>query len=154
MRLEHEFTYTAVVLGPHVVGQGPFGMRHYYEMAQGLVAGPRLAGRTLGAGADWMLVGPDGVLRMDVRIQLLADDGAILCARDHGIGEPNERMRSATEHDEPTRFENQRIRTCWQLECGDPRYEWVNRYLFVGEARLRPAGEDKPGFEHRVYRLA
>ncbi|WP_375410949.1 DUF3237 domain-containing protein [uncultured Methylobacterium sp.] len=153
MRLEHAFTYTAAVLGPHVVGRGPFGLRHYYEMAQGFVHGPRLSGRTLGAGADWMLVDPDGVLRMDVRIQLLTDDGAVLCARYRGICEPSERMRSAMEHDEPTRFQDQRIRTCWELECGDPRYDWVNRCLFVGEARLEPAGANKPGFEHRVYQV-
>lgn len=154
MRLEHAFTYTAAVLGPHVVGQGPLGLRHYYEMTQGLLDGPRLLGQTLGAGADWMLVGPDGVLRMDVRVQILTDDGAILCAQYRGIGEPNARMHAAMEHSASTEFDDQRIRTCWALECGDPRYDWVNRCILVGEARLRPTGANQLGFEHRVYRLA
>ncbi len=154
MRLEHEFTYRTAVIGPHIVGDGPLGCRHCYEMVDGVVEGARLNGRTLGSGADWMLVRKDGLMRMDVRIQLRTDDGATLLARYGGPARSSERMRAALATGESTGFEDQAIQTAWRLECGDPRYAWVNEAIFVGEGRVLPAGPGRPGFEHRVYRTA
>lgn len=154
MRLEHEFTYRTAVIGPHIVGDGPLGCRHCYELVDGLVEGARLNARTVGSGADWMLVAQDGLMRMDVRVQLRTDDGATLLVRYGGRARSSERMRSALATGEPTRFEDQAIRTVWRLECGDPRYAWVNEAIFVGEARVLPASVGRSGFEHRVYRAA
>ena len=127
IHLEYAFTYRTAVAGPHVVGEGPHGTRHCYEMTDGVIEGGRLSGRALGSGADWMLVGSDGFLRMDARIQILTDDGAVLCARYHGPAEANDRLREAIASGEPTGFVDQRIRTCWEMESGDPGYAWVNR---------------------------
>jgi hypothetical protein len=41
------------------------------------------------------------------------------------------------------------FRTAPRLETGDPRYDWVNRTLFVAEGRLHPG----PVVEYRVHRL-
>ena len=101
-----------------------------------------------------MLVGADRFLRMDVRIQLLTDDGAVLCARYRGPAETNDRLQAAIAGSEPTGFDDQHIRTWWELESGDPRYAWVNQAIFVGEARFQPTEAGAPGFEHRVYRAA
>lgn len=154
MRLEHEFTYRTAVNGPHVVGDGPFGTRHHYDMTDGEVEGPRLRARSSGDGTDWMLVGADGFLRMDVRMQLVTDDGAVLLVRYHGPAEANDRLQQAIEAGEETSFDDQRIRTVWQIESGDCRYAWVNQAVFVGEGRVCPTFSGRPGFEHRVYRAA
>ena len=154
MRLEHEFTYHTAVVGPHVVGHGPYGTRHVYEVREGVAEGPRLSARSLGPGTDWMLVGSDGFLRMNVRAQLVTDDGAIICVRYRGAAEANERLYAALTSGEATRFDEQRIRTVWQLESGDERYSWINQAVFVGEARLQPTDSGARGFEHRVCRLA
>ena len=100
-----------------------------------------------------MLVGADGFMRMDVRIQIETDDGAILCAHYFGPAEANRTMAEALAASRSTEFSDQSIRSHWLLEAGDPRYAWVNQAVFVGEGRLPPAGLE-PGFEHRVYRLA
>ena len=154
IHLEHAFTYRTAVTGPHEVGKGPFGQRQYYEMIRGVIEGVQLSGRTLGSGADWMLVGSDGFLRMDARIQVLTDDGATLCVRYRGPAEVNARLRQAIASGESTSFSEQRIRTCWEIESGDSRYAWVNQSIFVGEGRFCPAGPAVAGFEHRVYCLA
>lgn len=78
MRLEYEFTYSAQLKPPLNVGTGPFGTRMVFEVTGGTVEGDRLNGTILGGGADWMLVGPDGYGRLDVRAQLAAKDGAIV----------------------------------------------------------------------------
>ena len=145
------FTYATRVSAPHDVGPGPCGLRQYYEMTHGVLDGPSLAGRTLGSGSDWMLHGADGYLRMDARIQVETEDHAVICARYFGVAEANGRMMEALAASEPTGFEDQRIRTHWVLETGHRRYLWVNQAVFVGEGRLRPAGDGVTGFEHRVY---
>ena len=148
IHLAHEFTYRTSVVGPHEVGTGPCGTRQCYEMIDGAVEGERLSGRTIGAGADWMLAASDGFLRMDVRIQFKTYDDAVICARYHGPAEANARLLDAI-----AEFDDQLIRTHWLLEAGDPRYAWVNKAVFVGEGRFNPQKPGVAGFEHRVYRV-
>ena len=154
MHLEHEFTYRTTTRGPKVVGQGPTGMRHLYEMADGIVEGARLNARSIGAAADWMQIGEDGFLRMDVRLQLLTVEGAIILVCYGGPAEANERLNAAIAAGEATEFDDQLIRTVWTLQSGDPRYRWVNQGIFIGEGRVRPPSNGGMGFEHRVYRAA
>ncbi|MBC8138021.1 MAG: DUF3237 domain-containing protein [Fibrella sp.] len=154
LQLVHEFTYRVACGPPHEVGVGPYGSRQYFAMTGGTVEGLRLKGNLLGAGSDWMLTGPDGLMRMDVRVQIETDDGAILCAHYFGPCEANETLRRAVTACVPTEFADQSIRSHWVLETGDLRYAWVNQTVFVGEGRLLPAGPGILGFEHRVYRLS
>jgi hypothetical protein len=147
------FTYSTRVSEPHDVGAGPCGLRQYYEMTDGLLVGPSLSGRTLGSGADWMLQGADGYLRMDARIQIQTEDQAVICARYFGVAEANSRFLEALAASEATGFEDQRIRTHWVLETGHPHYLWVNQAVFVGEGRSRPVGKGLAGFELRVYTI-
>ena len=149
-----KFTYRTAVGGPHVIGEGPFGTRHLYDVMDGVVEGPRLNARSAGAAADWMLVGSDGFMRMDVRLQFATDDGAMMLAHYHGPAEANDRLRAALQAGEPTSYEDQLIRVIWQIESGDPRYAWVNQAVFIGEGRVCPSQDGRPGFEHRVYRAA
>lgn len=152
-RLVHEFTYHALVGAPHDVGAGPFGHRRYYDVKSGVLDGLRLKGRQIGSGGDWMLVGVDGFMRMDVRIQIETDDGAIVCARYFGPTETNNATARAFAESKSTEYTDQANRSHWLLETGDLRYAWVNQSVFVGEGRLLPGGPNEMGFEHRVYRV-
>lgn len=154
LQLVHEFTYQVACRPPHKVGDGPYGGRQYFEMTGGRGEGPRFKGKLLGAGSDWMLTGPDGFMRMDVRVQIETDDGAILCAHYFGPAEANEKLKRAVTACAPTEFADQSIRSYWVLETGDLRYAWVNQTVFVGQGRLLPAGLSLLGFEHRVYRVS
>ena len=135
-KLVHAFTYHAIIGTPHEVGVGPFGHRKYYEMTSGTLDGPRLKGRLVGSGGDWMLVGPDGFMRMDIRVQIETEDGAIICAHYFGPAEANQKLSQAFAASTPTDFADQSIRSHWLLETGDERYAWVNQSVFVGEGRL------------------
>ena len=152
-KLVHEFTYNMTCSAPNDVGPGPFGHRQYYELTSGNVDGPRLRGSLLGTGSDWMLHGPDGFLRMDVRMQIVTDDGAVICIHYFGPAEANAQLMKGITECAPTNFVDQSIRSHWLLETGDERYSWVNQAIFVAEGRLRPAGSGQLGFEHRVYRV-
>ncbi len=152
-RLIHEFTCHMVINASRELGVGPHGQRQLHEMESGVIEGSRLKGRLLGPGSDWMLVGADSFLRMDVRIQIETDDGATLCAHYFGLAEANWKLTQAFAASTPTEFSDQLIRSHWLLEAGDPRYAWVNQAVFVAEGRLCPASPGVMGFEHRVYRV-
>lgn len=150
MKLEYEFTYTASLKDPVAVGPGPFGVRMFYEISGGTVEGSRIRGRVLGGGGDWILIGQDGWGRLDVRGQLRTDDGAAIYVSYFGILEMNDKVQQATvPTGSPTDYPDQYFRTAPRLETGDPRYEWVNRTVFVAEGRVRP----EPAVQYRVYRV-
>jgi hypothetical protein len=48
-----------------------------------------LAGDLIGGGDDWLLNSPDGLARVDVRLQLPTDDGATIYITYFGVLELN-----------------------------------------------------------------
>ncbi|MEH2394553.1 MAG: DUF3237 domain-containing protein [Nostoc sp.] len=154
LQLVHEFTFQVACSHPHEAGAGPYGNRQYYELTGGRIEGSRLNGKLLGSGSDWMLTGPDGYIRMDVRVQIETEDGAVICVHYFGPAEANEKLRRSVTAIAPTAFADQSIHSHWVLETGDPRYAWINQAVFVGHGRLLPAGPGLLGFEHWVYRLS
>ena len=70
MEMAHEFTFTAELNEAVPVGPGPFGTRRIREVLGGEVTGERIHGRVGTGGADWVLVGPDGWGRLDVRLTI------------------------------------------------------------------------------------
>lgn len=149
MRLKYECTYRAQIKQPQVVGAGPLGLRMMFEVAGGIVEGEHVSGRILTGGGDWVLIGEDGWGRMDVRAQFETEDGAIMYTRYPGLIEMNESVQRAIAEGAETSFDDQYFRVQPRIECGDPRYLWVNQLLFVGEGRFRPGLE----LEYRLFRL-
>lgn len=149
MELVQECTFYATLKPPLPVGAGPIGTRMYYEVSGGEVSGERLRGTVVGGG-EWALIGPDGFLRVDVRVQIATHDGAYVYAQYHGLLELNAAVQGAIEHGTGTDYGDQYFFTNPRLECGDERYAWVNTTFFVGEGRIRPG----LGVEYRVWRPA
>ena len=148
MELVHEFTFTARLNEAVPIGQGPFGKRRVREVLGGEVTGERINGKVGTGGGDWVLVGPDGWGRLDVRLQIETDDGAHIYVQYFGVIEYNEAAHAANAGERSSDYGDHYFRTAPRLETGDERYEWVNRTVFLGEGRLHPG----PVVEYRVYR--
>lgn len=146
MELVYECTYRAE-LEPErlMVGPGPFGTRVVRTVKSGWCKGERLNGRFAGAGADWLLFGADGFGRIDVRAQLVTEDGAVIFLTYNGLLERNARVAAAVDAGE-TQFEDQYFRTLVRMETGAPAYAWVNTSLFVGRGRIAPGGVEYERF--------
>jgi hypothetical protein len=142
-------TYHALLHPPLAIGDGPVGTRMFFGVIEGKLEGPRISGRFVGGGGDWLLVGADGFGRIDVRAQIETDDGAFVYVQYHGLLEMNEKMQAAMANAAATEFADQYFRTAPRFETGDSRYTWLNQSVFVGEGRLYPGF----GVEYRVYRL-
>jgi hypothetical protein len=150
--LVHEFSYHAELQGS-VVGAGPFGQRVFADVVSGTVEGDRLKGTLAATGGDWLLIGPDGWGRADVRINIHTHDGAVIYAQYFGLLEITPGIGAVLGGaGEPTSFQDQYFRTAPRLETGDERYSWVNQTLFVAEGRLSP-GAAGLAVDYRVYRV-
>ena len=149
MNLVEEFTFKAQLKPPLPVGAGPIGTRMYYDVSGGEVIGDRIRGKLLGGG-DWALIGPDGFLRLDVRLQVETHDGAYLYIQYFALLELNEKVQSALANGTGTEYGDQYFFTNPRIETGDERYAWVNTTLFIGEGHLLP----NSSVEYRVWRPA
>lgn len=149
MELVHEFTFNARLAPKVAIGDGPWGNRRIREVLGGEVSGERINGTVGSGGGDWILVGPDGWGRLDVRLTINTDDGASIYVQYFGVIEYNEAAVAANAGERSTEYSEHYFRTAPRLETGDERYRWVNQSLFVGEGRLHPG----PVVEYRVYRV-
>lgn len=129
------------------IGNSPIGMRTIVPVTGGWVRGARLNGTVVGPGADWAVVGTDGYVRLDVRIQLQTDDGALVYVEYPGLLELNEASLGALAGGSSD-YDDHYFRTTPRFETGDDRYGWLNTSVFVGRGRLA-AGV----VEYEIYRV-
>ena len=95
VKLEPEFSYTAELAEPQIVGPGPYGLRQVLAVTGGKVTGNRFSGTAAPGGGDWLLAGDDGYGRLDVRAQFYTDDGAVIYMSYQGLVEVNEAAAGA-----------------------------------------------------------
>ena len=146
--LEYIGSYTAFLKPPLQAG-GPFGTRMIFEATGGdFHAASGAKGKIL-HGADWLLAGPAGWGRLDVRAQIQMDDGAVLYVQYFGLIEMNEAVSSALKNGTSTRFDQQYFRSNPRFETSDPRYAWLQQAVFVGQGRII----EGPGVEYNVFRI-
>lgn len=150
MNLEYEFSYRAALKPPLQVGAAPYGTRLVVEVSGGSFEGKRLRGTILTGGADWLLVGSDGFGRLDVRAQLVTEDGAAIYLSYVGLLEMTPKVQAAlADPKSETDYADHYFRTSPRFETGDPRYAWMNQAIFLGEGHLLPGRT----VEYKVYRV-
>jgi len=145
-KLEYLMTYRVDLKPPVNVGAGPAGSRQIFDATGGSFEGPRLKGTIQPSGADWMLMGPDGVGRLDVRGTFETDDGALLYVQYQGILVLNDKMAQALATGGELQFGDTYFVTSPRFETGDERYAWLNSVVTIGEGRILPNAA-----EYRVY---
>ena len=117
----------------------------------GKVTGERISGEIVGASGDWILFGPDGYARLDVRFTLRTGDGANAYVQYLGILEVTPAVQQILGGgNTPTEYGDQYFFTSPRVETGDERYAWMNRTLFVSQGRVIPG----PAVVYRMYRVA
>jgi Protein of unknown function (DUF3237) len=150
LTVTHELTVRVALGQPQFVWAGPLGVRVVGSVAAGTVSSARINGTIVGPGADWMLIGPDGLRRVDVRLQIATDDGAVVFVRYEGPIELNDVSSAALmDPTAETGWDDQYFRTTPRFETGDGRYAWLNRTTFVARGRVAAAG-----LEYEVFRVA
>lgn len=148
LKIEPLMDYHADLRPPTDIGAGPFGVRRIFDVAGGRVEGARIKGTLLPSGADWLLVGPDGVGRLDVRGTFATDDGAYIYVSYYGVLVLDEKVIAAIEQGTPTEFGDIHFITQPRFETGDSRYAWLNSTVAVAQGRILANA-----VEYRVYEV-
>lgn len=121
------------------LGRGRGGHRRIIPIVGGSLTGPLLNGRILSLGADWQTIWENGTAELDTRYAIETQDGAVIEVINYGYrhGPPEILADLADGKDvDPNAYY---MRTHARLETGDPRYEWVNKTLFVGRGQRKAA---------------
>ena len=101
------------------------GTRRIVPVTGGTFEGPKLKGTALPGGADWILVRPDGVSELNVRVTLKTDDDQLIYITYRGLlftpkgGE-------------------QYWRTTPIFETGSAKYDWLTKIIAVGVGKNVP----------------
>ena len=101
-----------------IVENGPQGTRTIVEVVGGRFDGPRLKASVQIPAGDWITNRADGSYRLDVRLTLKTDDGALILVTYNGIGQ--------------TIGTGASLRVAPLFETGDSRYVWLTRVQTVG----------------------
>lgn len=150
INLTHAFDMQLSVKAPiSDLGKTPLGGRLIAEVTGGEVYGPMLSGRVQGGGGDWLLLRDDGVMQLDVRLTIEAEDGGLIYTRYEGLRHgPKEVMEMVARGEEvdPSRFY---FRITPRFETSSPAHHWMNKHLFVGTGE-----RNKQGPKYSVYMVA
>jgi hypothetical protein len=126
----------------------PVGARMTFIAKGGVIDGPKLQGEILPGGGDWLLVGSDGVGRVDVRATIRSHNGALIHYEARGIikipADGLERLAAG----EVLPFAETYVRTTPKFETADERYAWLSEVVAVGYNILSPNHID-----YRIYRV-
>lgn len=147
-RLEPLLTFRAELGDAAQVGAVPSGNRQIFDVAGGRFEGPRLEGRVLPSGGDWILIGNDGIGRLDVRATLETSDGARIYVQYFGVLRFEPSVMAAVAAGEETAFGDTYFMTTPRFETGDERYAWLNAVVAVGQGRMLPGA-----VEYRVFEV-
>ena len=104
-----------------VVDNGPQGTRTIVQILGGRFDGPRLKASVQVPAGDWITNRADGSYKLDVRLTLKTDDGALILVTYNGIGQTTAAGAS--------------LRAAPLFETGDARYAWLTKLqaVAVGE---------------------
>ncbi len=148
IELKHLMTYRAELAQPVDVGVGPSGWRQIFDVTGGHFEGPRLRGKVLASGGDWLLVGDGGVGRLDVRATFETDDGAHIYLQYHGILIFNDHVTRALSEGVETQYGDTYFMASQRFETGHADYAWLNAVVALGQGRVLPSA-----VEYRVFEV-
>lgn len=108
-----------IILETGGLGSGPVGSRNIVAVTGGTFEGPKLKGKVLGPGGDWVTRVNDTLRVLDVRIILLTDDDQRIYMTYRGVlytPQGGERY----------------WRTTPAFETSSAKYDWLNHVVAVG----------------------
>ena len=124
-RLEHLCQFR-ITFSDHQVQRTPLGLRVTFVIGGGRCEGPRLQGDFLPGGGDWVVIGDDGVARLDVRATLRTDDGALIHLTSTGRARLDDEAVARLWAGELIRADEMYARSSPLFETGAESHAWLN----------------------------
>lgn len=134
---EFVFEVRAQVAEPLVVGPSAKGLRRIVPILGGSFEGPGLSGIVVPGGADWQYVRPDGVLAIEAKYTLQADDGSLIMVSNRGMRHGPPEVIERIFRGEPVPRDAYYFRSIPEFEAPVGPHDWLNKSLFIGTAERR-----------------
>ncbi len=132
------FCLLTVELGDVIeLGTGRGAHRRIIPITGGQVEGEFIHGEILNVGADWQSVFEDGLAQLDTRYAMRTFDGAVIEIINFGFRHGPKDVLERLIHGKEVQTDEYYMRTIARLETGNPKYDWVNRMVFVGTGQRR-----------------
>lgn len=114
----------------------PMGTRMVAVIDHGTVAGPRLRGRFLPGGGDWITIGADRVARLDVRATIRTDDDELVFLTVTGRARLSDDAIGRLFAGQTIGADEMYGRTAPLFETGSDRYAWLNSTVTIAVNEL------------------
>lgn len=115
----------------HILGKTPVGNRRIIRVTGGKLRGKKLNADVIPEGDDWITVREDGTIIQDVRILLKTEDDVLLLMTYRGIRTGSKEVLKRLDEGEEVDPKEYYFRTAPIFETADPKYDWLNRRIFV-----------------------
>ncbi len=152
MKTEFLLEYTATLKPGVMVGATPSGVRNIVDVTGGSFEGPKLKGKVLHSGGDWVVLRDSGYGALDVRATFETDDGAFLYIQYYGLIHFTDQAAAVLESGGETQYGDHYFFINPRIETGDERYAWLNDIFCVAEGRLLTV-DGGPAVQYRVFKL-
>ena len=108
---------------------------------EGWVKGPKISGKVIPPGGDWLRVMPAGNSRLDVRLTVKTDDGALIYVTYNGIISHTKESRDRLMKGEVLTSKDHYFITAPTMQTSAEKYAWLNHVQCVGKVVEVKAGE-------------
>jgi hypothetical protein len=130
--------FRVLIGAPIVAGKTEAGLRRIIPILGGTIAGPRLNGRILAAGADFQLIGDDGFTTLEARYAAELDDGAMIYVNNIGVRSGPPAVMARIMAGEVVDPDLVYFRTTPRFETTSQAHAWLTRKLFLATAGRFP----------------
>ncbi len=108
----------------------------------GWVKGPKISGKLIAPGADWLRVMPGGSSRLDVRATLKTDDGALVYVAYNGVISHSKESFDRLMKGETLTSKDHYFITAPTMQTSSDKYAWLNHVQCVGKVVEVKLGEN------------
>ena len=142
--------FKIVLTVPSIVdlGKTPVGGRKIAYVSGGTFEGDRIRGTVKSiTGGDWLLMRPDGVLTLDVRLILETDDQQLVYMSYRGLRHGPKEVMDRLNKGEPVDPSEYYFRSTPVFETASEKYSWLNRIICVASGNRTSTGPEYEVFE-------
>jgi len=135
--LEHIFSYTVTLNPPQRIGPVPEGIKANWYVAGGKGEGPKVNGKVLPGGGDWITIRSDGVGILDVRATIETQDAALIYTAYSGVMDLGKDGYQKVLQGNPPAVIH--LQSAPRYYTAHPEYQWLNRIQCVGIGQFNRA---------------
>jgi Protein of unknown function (DUF3237) len=126
--------YVMTLYAPLEAGQAVDPTLYIYNVGPGgWIKGPKIEGTIVAPSGDWFRILPSGVSRLDVRLTIKTNDGALISLTYNGIFRDTKEVEARAEKGEVLTSKDLYFMIAPTIQTSARRYHWLNGVQFIGK---------------------